>query len=326
MNNIRSEYLQSKENFLKESDYEEATKELYIKMFKSFVLKLEESKGKDLYDFDKTEIEDTIKYAPTKSERTKRTLFSVISSYREWAMERGFNTTGNPCNSIIINDILNLNKKAIDKGYYKLEDIYEILDKNKDDINYNEGIVMLLARYGLEIKRMPYLKFEDVDRENKLLTIYTSAKRDKILTYLPIDDELIDYIDKTDKETVVITKKRTFEYINTGYILKVMAIDSDYTETDYIDVMLEKTSIYTRYNKIFAKTGIKRISITDLVRSRKLDLLFDIYNNNGILTYDNVREVNKLITGSDSLTSVNNLKKDFELLSGVEVHTRFNRK
>lgn len=326
MSDIRKEYLQNKENFLKESDYGEATKELYIKMFNSFVLKLEESKEKDLYDFDKSEIEDTIKYAPTKSERTKRTLFSAINSYREWAMERGFNTTGNPCSSIIINDILNLNKKAINKGYYKLEDIYEILDKNKDDINYNEGIAMLLARYGLEIKRMPYVKFEDVDKENKLLTIYASAKRDKILTYLPIDDKLIYYIDKTDKETIVTTKKRAFEYINTGYILKVMAIDSDYTETDYIDVMLEKTSIYTRYNKIFAKTGIKRISITDLVRSRKLDLLFDIYDNNGILTYDNVREVNKLITGSDSLTSVNNLKKDFELLSGVEVQTRFNKK
>lgn len=326
MNDIRKEYLQNKENFLKESDYGEATKELYLKLFNTFVEKLEESKEKDLYNFTKKEIEDTVKYATTKSERTKRTLYSAINSYIEWAIERGFNTTGNPCSSIIINNILNLNKKAIVKGYYKLEDIYEILDKYKDDINYNEGIVMLLARYGLEIKRMSYLKFEDVDRENKLLTIYTSVKRDKILTYLPIDDELIDYIDKTDKETIVTTKKRAFEYINTGYILKVMAIDSDYTETDYIDVMLEKTSIYTRYNKIFAKTGIKRISITDLVRSRKLDILFDIYDNNGAITYDNVREVNKLITGSDSLTSVNNLKKDFELLSGVEVHTRFNKK
>ena len=70
------------------------------------------------------------------SERTKRTLFSAISAYIDWSIERGYNYVGNPCDSIKIKDVIKVSTKAMDASYIRLDEFKEkIIAALREDYN-----------------------------------------------------------------------------------------------------------------------------------------------------------------------------------------------
>jgi len=330
--NLIDKYKKNKITFINErEDFAEATKDNYLKLFKSYVYYLENIKKKDLYDFDKMEIVELLKSAPTTSTKTKASLFSAINGYEEWAIKRGFRLTSNPCDGINLKETLVVNKQAVIHNYYKLPDFWEIIKKLETKNDINNLIILILLRYGITMKLQPGLKWEDINREEKKLYLFDTDR--VLLTILDIDDTFIEYIDKTYNFNNYSYKMATRPKLTGGrtewqkevnyqlgeYVLKTTNMQADDSN------MVSDSVIYNRYNAVFNNNKmddgevIKRLSILDLYRSRKFDELYKIYNLKGELSVKDIKVVNDKIN-LNSKPSINTvLRKDFELISGIEI-------
>ena len=331
-NNEIDEFIKNKVTFVNErEDFASATKDNYLKLFKSHVHSLETIKNKDLYDFSKTEIMELVKTSATTSIKTKSGLFSAINGYCRWAINRDKLYGNNPCDTINLDEILVVNKQAVLHNYYKLPNFWETIKKLETKNDINNIIILILLRYGVTMKLQPAVKWEDINREEKKLYLFDADRI--LLTILDIDDTFIEYIDKTYNFNNYTYKMATRPKLTGGrtewqkevnyqlgeYVLKTTNMQADDSN------MVSDSVIYNRYNAVFNNNRmddgevIKRLSILDLYRSRKFDELYNIYNEKGELSVKDIKSVNDKIN-LNSKPSINTvLRKDFELISGIEI-------
>lgn len=336
-----NEYQMNKRNWLIESHYTaERTNITYWRALEDNRINfLEKTKGKDLYDFDTTEIIEAINYAPTIKINTKIILKTVMGKYNQWAIDRGYNTTGiNPCDSISNKD-LKLNMTAFEMSYVDLDYFYDVLKVvQASDV---DKMILVMARYGIKTKDMAYIKWEDVDRENKTVSLFYGY--DKPLIY-PVDDRFIECMDKAKDEEGYkregksietigksgkikykrIEKEVSTQYEDYGYILKV-------TEKSKGEAIVKENTIRNRvYEMSKVKTidnkDIKRPNVRDYNISRRYDLLFDILDMNGKVTTDDIRKVLGVFEEKVTDNKITHLRVNFELISGTEVETRLTKK
>lgn len=332
------EYIEKKLIFINSSEsYSKNTKQLYLRLFDNYTHSLEVAKGKDLYDFDRMEIVHLIKSAPTTSKRTKKSLFSAINSYISWACDRGFNQVGNPCDTIKVTDILDLNEKALRESYYDLDFIYRYIElayttRSITGVLAQELIVLLLIRYGLTMDEAIELKNSDIDRDNLCLKIYN----EKGLKNIPIDNQFLKWIDIFSGETEFYKVGKgdttySISYAPSEYVLKN-------TNTDKANQPCVKSAIYTRFDKIFIKINstiskeenvqklkemrTAKISLGDLQRSRKIDLLLEIFEKKGYVGVEDCEEVLKIFTLKTTYGKIYNLRDDFELITEIKVRAK----
>lgn len=320
-NNIKSyddlnEFQKFKANWLEESDYySHSSKVNYWRLINGKVNKTEIIKGKDLFDFDKQEIIQLVKYLPTKSVTTKQQLYTAISKYMEWASLKGYNYVGNPCDTITPTELFTVNEMAFKEQYIEISDFINfIYDLDCSDV---DRAMLTLLRYGVSIDDVGKVKWEDISADGKFLRV----KHEKKDLELPIDGIFMMMMDKaknchyrdlykkksTMKEE---TKVKIISYRNSEYIIKPL----ESVEWDYMD----GSTAYNRISVISKANKIQRISVPDLNSSRKYDLLFDIVEiNNNI----NKKDIKHVLSIFDEVTEskATRLKRNFELLSGYPV-------
>lgn len=283
------------------------------------------SKNKDLYDFSETEIKDIIKYAPTINVSTKRTLFTTISKYIEWACEKGLNYVGNPCDTIDINELLDVNMKAVEKSYQSLDEFYKFINGLKcSDI---DRMLLVLLRYGVKLNYTPTIRWDDLvidEKGNKILEVRTES--DYVLK-LPVDDRFVSYVEKAKdctKYSVVITnvstkggeidKRGTSStiYTDMGYMIKINSNQTGET--------VPTNTLRNRINLISSNNDIVRISIAQLNRARRFDLLIEALAKKGYLHRgEDVEPVVKIFEENVTDAKVNTLINNFELFSGMKI-------
>lgn len=325
-----NKYQKNKRNWLMESEdrYDEITIKQYWNLLENNNINvIERARKKDLYDFTHSEIIEAINYAPTTKIGVKTSLFSAITKYEEWACNRGFNHVGNPCDIISMKDI-KINMTAFKLSYMKLDEFYGFLETLQcSDI---DKIMLVLARYGVKIKDMPNLRWEDVDRDCKTLTI--SYKYNNPIL-LPVDDRFIEYVDKAKAENGYTKESKSSttnnvkykntprvystEYVDLGYILKI-------TDRMKDEGIMKDNSIRNRINeitKIQTLDGkyIKRPKVADYNDSRRYDLLFDILQRDGKVTRDAVKYVLSIFEEKVTISKVTTLKTNFELLADIKI-------
>ena len=325
-----NEYQIHKRNWLMESkDLSEITIQNYWTMLENNSVNiLELAKGRDLWTFSKPEIIEILNYAPTIQMRVKQSLNSVISKYIQWANDRGFNVTGdNPCAEIASSDI-KINKKAFDMSYLKLDDFYNFLNTLKGSVN--EKMILILARYGVKFKDMPSIRWEDVNREDMSLMVFSKGK----YLNLPIDDRFIEYVDKAKdegqyeisllrqmyKDNNVKQIDYSVVYTDCGYVIKITNM------TKSTGDMVNESTVRNRVNEM-AKRGtiadetkkVPRPNIGDYNKSRRYDFLYDTLNKNGVATIEDVKDVIVLFDGFVTEQKTYSLKNNFELLSGKNI-------
>lgn len=324
-------YSKNKILFIEEQNgIKDITKQIYFDMLINYVLPYEMNKEKDLCEFTSEEIRDIIRNLPVLKERNIRTLFSAIKKYESWATSRGLCPLGNPCESIDVRELMNLDKETKEEIYIKLDNFWKTIDKyNKEfDIGYQNLIIPIMYRYGVQSNWINYIKFEDIDYKDKLLTIYEDNRREKVLTVLPIDDRFIESVNKAKndegieyefKENAVMSKT----YVNHGYIIMstTKSINNNVI-SESENIIVPTSSIYTRYNKIFKTTKDVRYRIRDLNGSRKFDILLSIYNKNKEVTMYDIEDIFKMYSGKESTMGVLNLKNDFEASTDIKVVTK----
>ena len=332
-----NEYQMNKRNWLVESHYPaERTNITYWRALEDNRINfLEKAKGKDLYDFSTLEIVEAINYAPTIKMSSKLVLKTVMTKYNQWALDRGHNPTGiNPCDGIDNKD-LKVNMTAFEMSYVDLDYFYDVLKVvQASDV---DKMILVMARYGIKTKDMAYIRWEDVDRENKTVSLFYGYNKPLIL---PVDDRFIEWVDKAKDEegykregksievtgkTVKVKYKRiqkevSTEYEDYGYILKV-------TEKAKGEAIVKENTIRNRvYEMSKVKTiddkHMKRPNVRDYNISRRYDLLFDILDMNGKVTTNDIRKVIGVFEESVTSNKMSHLKVNFELISGQEVETR----
>lgn len=295
-------FYDNKINFIKEKGYDEESsikKYLYVILNENVAL-AEKNKDKDLYDFNTSEIVDLVNNTfITVKTGVKNQNFNIIKTYIDWAIERGLLVTGiNPCDSITDNDFKVSEKMA--KDYYQtLDEFYSWLKELK--CSKVDKALITLVRYGVEIKETVKLQFEDINKEEKIITI----RNNNDFKFLPIDDRFIEVMEDS---------KYCSDYDKTSYV----------QEGDYIVKQTRKgrrerpeiNSIRNRFNIISVNNGIARINPTMLKDNREYDLLLEIAKQNGELATKDFKDIIQIfnyknITESTITNKTQILKRQF---------------
>lgn len=334
-----NKYQINKRNWLMDSDKDnENTIIAYWKALENNnVNSLELARGRDLYTFSTPEIREIINYAPTVQKSSKVSLLSIISIYFQWANKRGLNPTGdNPCNQIKLSDI-KINKTAFDLSYLKLDDFYDLL--NRLDGTDIDKMVLVMARYGIEMKDMSHIKWEDVDRENKIIYVEHMGRT----LELPIDDRFIERVDKAkEDEGYEVTKGILMSCGKKGHKVKQLVYrpyKMRYSDVGYIikknaNARGMAVGEMTLRNKVYGFTTrktidgeyINRPNVGDYNKSRLYDLLFEALEENGVIGYDaDLRRIIIMFEGVESEQMIQTLKQNFEILTGYTVETRYTK-
>lgn len=301
-------------------EFSDLTLEGYWRDFESKVHQFEMTYNKDIYQFSPVEIENLVKTYTTTSITAPRRLLSAINQYIAWTCYTGQNYVGNPCDQIKLANIIEVNKEALKENYMNLMEFYNfVYGLEMSDI---DRAMLFLLRYGCKINDLPNLKWENIDRENMVINL----NRNNIP--LLMDNMLLSVLDtaktcyaysytaknKTDKKSSRDYKRI---YLDFGYIIKQ-------TETSYNKEnkeILETSDIYGRIDRLCKYNKINRISVTALRNMRKYDFLYEIYNKNGELTYEDAKNVLRKLEGKNVKTietKAQILRTTFTVLSGIE--------
>ena len=164
----------------------------------------------------------------------------------------------------------------------------------------------MLLRYGVRLIDIPSLKYEDVNADNMTLKI----ENDGGIFNIPIDEILLKCIKEcksTDEYERLSTKRDTVtRYMDFGYIIKVT--DKGYNRSG--EEMINPRTIHTRIKKLFDENGLQKINVNSLKNMAIFDILLDIYEENGKLTFEDADNVIKIFDNIDN----NNLKvKSFRI-------------
>lgn len=295
-------FYDNKINFIKEKGYDEESsikKYLYV-ILNENVAFAEKNKDKDLYDFSTSEIVDLVNNTfITVKTGVKNQNFNIIKTYIDWAIERGLLVTGiNPCDSITDSDFKVSEKMA--KDYYQtLEEFYSWLKELK--CSKVDKALITLVRYGVEIKETVKLQFEDINKEEKIITIRNNGD----VKILPIDDKFIEVMEDS---------KYCTDYDKTTYVQ-----EGDYIVKQTLKGRRERpeiSSIRNRFNIISTSNGIARINPTMLKDNRAYDLLLEMAKKNGELITKDFKKVVQIfnyknITESSIVNKSQILKRQF---------------
>ncbi|WP_017212204.1 HNH endonuclease [Clostridium beijerinckii] len=314
------EFQKFKANWLEEADYYAIVSKVnYWRLINGKVHKTELIKGKDLFDFDKQEIIQLVKYLPTKSIRTKRQLYAVILKYMEWACLKGYNYVGNPCDTIVTKELYTINERAFKEQYIEKDEFVNfVYGLECSDV---DRAMLTLLRYGVKKDEVGKVKWTDINVDGKFLGIQRGDKELK----LPIDGIFMMMMDKAknchyrkwskDKSNMKEkTEVKILSYRNSEYIVKPL----ESVEWDFMD----GTTVYNRIQRISESNNRQRISVPDLISSRKYDLLFEILDETGEVNTKSIDKVLLQLEGVSNHSRRNRLEKNFELLSGIKVKER----
>ena len=274
----------------------ENTKITYYRLFNQ-IKDIEESKGKDINKFTGDEVEEVVKSYITNSEQTKRSLYSAISSYLNWCVDNDI-ISYNVCDTIINpKELYQVNETIVREQYMNLDEFYRWLD-NDLSADDNMLLCLVLCRYGVAVKQIPFIRWKDLDVENKVLYVET----DNRILELIVDDMFISRVDKAKRCDETYSGK---EYKDIGYMIKSLRAKP-----------LSASGVYSLILKISEESNINRIDVNFLNKSRQLDLIFEIVKKNGKIFTEEVGEIMEKLGVSNSPTQITVLSR---LLSNFNV-------
>ena len=306
------EWLESKDNGI----ISDLTKITYYRIFNTHVLPMEETKRKDVRFFSPGEIKTLIKGIITNSMNMKRTVYSAINSYISWSVERG-EVTFNPCDSIMTEDLFKISARAIKSIYTRLDEFYKYIDTLIcTDI---DRMMFTLIRYGVAAKEIPYIKWDDLDKEKMILKV----DRNGNIVELPVDSDFIyrvnlakectdRYRNYTDYKKVANDEKDKSEIIIIDYI------DKGYMIKNIIDEPINLSTLYNTILKICTVNNIPRIDLGVMNKCRRYDLALKLEEEKQI-TSDDLREILITLGLVSSANAISTLKKELKDIFNIDV-------
>lgn len=316
-----------KELFLKEYLEDENTMETYC-VYLCQIAPFEELLGKDLYDFNVSDIYSLFSNSFTSSSTSLRALFSIAKSYVSYAtFTRKLNRSGtNPFATIDFKkDILKmLNLKNIENRYLTEEQVWAI-ENHEKTINYQDFICIILPFYGIKSQlcsEIVNLKRSDIDGVNNTVTLVNKiiyeedpitkikTEKDRILRTIPISKRLIKVIEDADDQEIYYRRGRA------GFGDRVTA--DLYPESEFVvkpttvngNSWITPQSVATRAKKNLKDVGYGHMSINDLVVSGKISALRKIQDEKGFLEINDYKLIQDRF--GEDMANYANIKLTYE--------------
>ena len=295
-----NKFSENKLIFIEDLMFSNNTKERYWSILDSdLITTSENNKDKDLYEFTSDEIIEVVSALPTTKIRTQKQVLSVINRYINHAIERGWLSTGiNPCDIIKANDDIHSNKESLKRTYMNLDEFYNWIENiEASDVDI---MLLVLLRYGCTMKEICNLVYDDVNVYDKTLNV--NGKK------YPIDGMFVNYVEKA----YCCNEYEDIVYQDSNYIIK----PTKKTRSNKVN----ENSLRNKMTMIADKNSIDRPSINALNKSRKFDLILDVYNKKKILYYSDIEDVLKIF--DDNMTDNKSfvLKENFEEMFSIKVH------
>ena len=270
---------------------------LYIKN----VLYYEKSLGKDLYRFNIEELDGLISSIPSNSVHIKASIYGFCTQYLDWCINKKLITINNM--KALDRDLYtSISQKLASSrliSYKQFWDMVQLMEIHTDIQNIIPIVMSYYCVNGDDMKWMRNLKLEDLDMENEVAYITSEGE---IQAVIPVDDKFIDYCKKACEIADIDP-----QYVSTSLIIKP-------TINSRSDIVPEN-SLYARIYEAFDSSGIKRIRLNDLSKSRKIAMLLDIRKQRKLTTLD-FQGVCSIFKPNCSRGIYNSLQKYYEMATG----------
>ena len=307
----------NKNNYLNDYYVKASTKQTEYYLYNSTILDIEKIKDKDVAEFSSKEIRDLIDSIPTGSKGQQNRVYKFINQYCKWMVDQE-RINLNPCDSIDRKDFT-VNTRALKNKIIGLDRFWKVADEMiLCGCHVQLVLPLVLSRYGIYGKNgydILHLKYDQIDTENKIVTLYYEDGTFK--TTLPIDDRFINIVEKSKYEDEIDSKYKAC-YLNTGYVIRRSSLAGDNGDIETLPGLVR------RGNLAYTYTEHPTVKFNNLVKSRKLDFLFNIREKRKINTED-VLNVMKIFDPKVSNGSYHSLVGDIEVLTGEKVLYKYDR-
>ena len=297
----RTDYEQMKSMYINETYKNDNSKMTIWNLYIKNVLYYEKSLGKDLYRFNIEELDGLISSIPSNSVHIKAGIYGFCTQYLDWCINKKLITINNM--KALDRDLYtSISQKLASSrliSYKQFWDMVQLMEIHTDIQNIIPIVMSYYCVNGDDMKWMRNLKLEDLDMENEVAYITSEGE---IQAVIPVDDKFIDYCKKACEIADIDP-----QYVSTSLIIKP-------TINSRSDIVPEN-SLYARIYEAFDSSGIKRIRLNDLSKSRKIAMLLDIRKQRKLTTLD-FQGVCSIFKPNCSRGIYNSLQKYYEMATG----------
>ena len=298
-----SRFEQQKQIYFDEIYKNNNSKATIYNIYKKNILNWELILNKDLYEFDIAQLDELISSIPSSSIHIKASVYSFCNQYLNYCISKRIISMNN-IKALPRNTYTEISQKLASSRLISYNQFWDMVQLMEVYTGIQNIIPIVMAYYciaGNDMMWMRSLKLEDLDSENEV--VYITSEGD-IRAVIPVDDKFIDYCKKACEEADIS------EYVSTSLIIKP-------TINSRTDVVPEN-SLYARIYEAFDSSGIKRIRLNDLAKSRKIGLLLDIRKRRKLNTLD-FQGVCSIFKPGCSRGIYNSLQKYYEMATSDTV-------
>lgn len=317
--NSKSEFEINKNNFLNDFYVKSSTKQTEYYLYNATILYNEQVKNKDISEFSSSEIKDVVESVPTGSSGQQYRVFKFINQYCNWRVDKGFISL-NPCDNLDKKDFTT-NVKALKNKLIGMDKFWDMINTMlRNGCHVQLLLPLVLSRYGIYGKNaydLLHLRYEQINTEEKIVNLF--YEDGTLKTSLLIDDRFINIIERSKHDNIVDSAYNGV-YLDTGYVLKRSSLAGENGGD------IETTSGLVRRGNLayeFAE-GYPKIKYNNLIKSRKLDFIFNIRSNRKINTED-VLNVIRIFDPKATNGSYHSLVADIESLTNEKVLYKYEK-
>ena len=299
--NNASEYEQIKNMYINETYKNNNSKMTIWNLYIKNVLYYEKSLGKDLYRFNIEELDGLISSIPSNSVHIKASIYGFCTQYLDWCINKKLITINN-MKALDRNLYTSISQKLASSRLISYKQFWDMIQLMEIHTNIQNIVPIVMSYYCINGDDMIYmrnLKLEDLDRDNGIAYITSEGE---IQAVIPVDDKFIDYCEKACEIADIDP-----QYVSTSLIIRP-------TINSRSDIVPEN-SLYARIYEAFDSSGIKRIRLNDLSKSRKIAMLLDIRKQRKLTTLD-FQGVCSIFKPNCSRGIYNSLQKYYEMATG----------
>lgn len=303
--NNATEYEQMKNTYINEIYKNNNSKITVYNLYRKNILNWEKILNKDLIYFTVQELDSLISSLPSSSIHIKSGVYSFISQYNDWAISKRI---------ISMNNIKGLDRKLYCEISQKLassrliseERLWELIKLSEIKSDIQNAVPIVLAYFGCNcgnnLEGMRNLKMSDIDFENKVVYMRLEGS---IISVIPVNEDFLNFIKKTHADASIGE-----EYVDDDLIIKR-------TKNTRGNIVSEN-GVYQRCYEFYNSLGIKKISLNDLLKSRKIELLLDIRKKHYLTSLD-FQGVCSIFKPDCSRGIYDSLQKYYEQATGDKV-------
>lgn len=309
--NNATEYEQMKNTYINEIYKNNNSKITVYNLYRKNILNWEKILNKDLIYFTVQELDSLISSLPSSSIHIKSGVYSFVSQYLDWAISKRI---------ISMNNIKALDRKLYCEISQKLassrliseERLWELIKLSEAKSDIQNAVPIVLAYFGCNcgnnLEGMRNLKMSDIDFENEVVYMRLEGS---LISVIPVNKDFLDFIKKTHTDASIGE-----EYVDDDLIIKR-------TKNTRGDIVSEN-GVYQRCYEFYNSLGIKKISLNDLLKSRKIGLLLGIRERHYLTSLD-FQGICSIFKPNCSRGIYDSLQKYYEQATGDVVKRAFSK-